>query len=596
MARYLVNIMGRAGQMVELKPGKLTIGRASECDISIRSAKISRVHCLIYSKGDDYYVQDMSSKNGTYVNAKLVEKDVKLELNDELKVGDQLFLFTDKAKGFTDTTQELSGSDDKSAVIFNALVGIAYEDDVRKICSIIIGACLRLSDCDRGAIILAGDDGSLPVVCLDRKGNDISEKMEFCKSILNDVLSKKVEVIADGGEKADYSKTMVGHQVRTVFTFPLIYNKAVIGALYLDNTSASVKPTEKQKGLLRVAVRYFSSILGERSQHRALVRELMSQARDLELEISCLKPVASDKIVGESDAIFELLDKVRKVASADATILLTGESGTGKELVARYVHRLSPREKNPFVVVDCANIPATLIESELYGYEKGSFTGASETRIGRIEAANNGTIFLDEIGELPLDQQKNLLRFLQEQEIYRIGNHKPIKVNVRVIAATNRDLPELVNKGSFREDLFYRLNVVSIRVPSLRERKDDIPLLAEHFVRVFCRKYGKTIKGITREGLDVLSKRQFKGNIRELQHIIEQAVILCDSGEIDESFFQVSPGRVEPLQIAREKFEKEYILNVLMANNFNVTKASKVLGISRQHLQNYIKKFGFKRP
>jgi transcriptional regulator with GAF, ATPase, and Fis domain len=236
-----------------------------------------------------------------------------------------------------------------------------------------------------------------------------------------------------------------------------------------------------------------------------------------------------DEIVGSSGALQKLLSLVSKVAPTDATVLVTGETGTGKELVARAIHRRSHRSSRAFVCVNCAAVPRDLIASELFGHERGAFTGAIQQRLGRFELANGGTIFLDEVGELPLETQIALLHVLQEREFERVGGTQSIQTNVRVIAATNRNLRAALAAGTFRSDLFYRLNVFPIDMPPLRERREDIPVLVEYFVDHCTRKVGKNMQGITEESLDLLCSYPWPGNIRELQNVIERSVIMCET-------------------------------------------------------------------
>jgi transcriptional regulator with GAF, ATPase, and Fis domain len=245
-----------------------------------------------------------------------------------------------------------------------------------------------------------------------------------------------------------------------------------------------------------------------------------------------------DEIVGSSGALQKALCLVSKVAPTDATVLITGETGTGKELVGRAIHRRSHRSSRAFVCVNCAAVPRDLIASELFGHEKGSFTGALQRRLGRFELAEGGTVFLDEVGELPVDTQIALLRVLQEHEFQRVGGTRSIRTNVRVIAATNRNLQVAIQAGTFRSDLFYRLNVFPIDMPPLRERREDIPMLVEYFVDHCARKVGKNIQGINKESLDLLRSYHWPGNIRELQNVIERSVIMCetDSFSLDKTW------------------------------------------------------------
>ncbi|HEX9606775.1 MAG TPA: sigma 54-interacting transcriptional regulator, partial [Gemmatimonadaceae bacterium] len=255
-----------------------------------------------------------------------------------------------------------------------------------------------------------------------------------------------------------------------------------------------------------------------------------------------------EEVVGASAALRAVLSRVTKVAPTDSTVLLTGETGTGKELIARAIHKRSQRYSHAFVSVNCAAIPVSLIASELFGHEKGAFTGASGRRAGRFELAADGTIFLDEVGELPAETQVALLRVLQEREFERVGGNQPIRTNARVVAATNRDLDAAIAAGTFRSDLFYRLSVFPIEIPPLRERREDIPLLVEYYIARFARKAGKRIHGISKKTLDLLVSYPWPGNIRELQNVVERSVVVCETEtfSVDESWLSRHPRSPEP--------------------------------------------------
>jgi len=305
-----------------------------------------------------------------------------------------------------------------------------------------------------------------------------------------------------------------------------------------------------------------------------------------------------EEIVGTSPALQAVLSRVSKVAPSDSTVLITGETGTGKELVARGIHRRSHRVSRAFVSVNCAAIPRDLIASELFGLQAGAFTGAMQRRIGRFELANGGTIFLDEVGELAADTQVALLRVLQEREFERVGGRQPIRVDVRVIAATNRDLKAAVSSGTFREDLYYRLNVFPVEVPPLRERRKDIPLLVEYFIDRYARKAGKNIRSVEKKTLQLLQSYPWPGNIRELQNVIERSVILCETEKflIDESWLSQQPrdkrsgGRMYLLQkvAATEKEIIEEALRESRGRVFGPSGAAAKLGIARSTLESKI--------
>jgi len=309
-----------------------------------------------------------------------------------------------------------------------------------------------------------------------------------------------------------------------------------------------------------------------------------------------------EEIVGASQALQPVLARVAKVARSDTTVLIMGDTGTGKELVARAIHRRSVRGARPFVSVNCAAVPRDLIASELFGHEKGAFTGATQRRLGRFELAHGGTIFLDEVGELPMETQVALLRVLQEREFERVGGSAPIRVDVRVIAATNRDLQVAIEAGTFRGDLFYRLNVFPITVPPLRERADDIPLLVEYFIDRYARKAGKTIRRVNTRTLDHLRAYPWPGNVRELQNVIERSVIVCDTDEftVDESWVCTAPAVESPhaLSSTLSGHEKAIIEDALRASGgrvFGPAGAAARLGIARSTLESKIRALGINK-
>jgi len=309
-------------------------------------------------------------------------------------------------------------------------------------------------------------------------------------------------------------------------------------------------------------------------------------------------------IVGKSDRMLRVLDLVTQVAASRSTILITGETGTGKELIARAIHKRSPRASRAFVSVNCAAIPTTLIAAELFGHEKGAFTGAVQRRLGRFELADGGTIFLDEVGELPAETQVALLHVLQEREFERIGGNRTIRADVRVIAATNRDLEKAIADGAFRSDLFYRLNVIPIEIPALRERKEDIPELVKYFIQLYSRKAGKKIGTIEKKTLDLLQSYAWPGNIRELQNVIERSVIVCDTGlfSVDPSWLSIEAPtpRQSVISIARKPAaqEREAIEKALAATRGRIsgpTGAAALLGVPRQTLESKIASLGINK-
>ena len=343
-----------------------------------------------------------------------------------------------------------------------------------------------------------------------------------------------------------------------------------------------------------IAILYDATDIDERKRTKEQLRDEILVLRE-EIDSSSM----FEEIIGSSKPIRQLLRQVEKVAPSDSTVLILGETGTGKELIARAVHRRSKRANRAFVKVNCAAIPQSLIASELFGHEKGAFTGALQRRVGRFEAANGGTLFLDEVGELPMETQIALLRVLQEKEFERVGSNHPISVDVRVIAATNRDLGAAVAAGTFRADLFYRLNVVPIAVPSLRERAEDIPLLVEYFVARYSRESCKSIRRVSQQTLQRLRGYRWPGNIRELQNVVERAVILSETDifTVEESWLRNEPQEPSPNRglLVLEDREAEIIEAALADTHGRISGPSGAavkLGIPRQTLESKIRRLG----
>ncbi len=334
--------------------------------------------------------------------------------------------------------------------------------------------------------------------------------------------------------------------------------------------------------------------------------ELKEENRTLKQQLQSGFNIRS--IIGKSSAMKALLEMTAMIAASEATVLITGESGTGKELIARAIHFNSERRDNPLVVVNCAALTDTLLESELFGHERGAFTGADRRREGRFMQADGGTVFLDEIGETSPVMQAKLLRVIQEREIQRVGGDRPLKVDVRILAATNRDLEKAVSEGRFREDLYYRLNVVTLHMPPLRERVDDIPLLAQHFVRQYARKNRKAVRGFTPLAMDMLLKYEWPGNVRELENAVERAIILLTGDLISEKELPLrvtrtyagtadTPGEIRATPPANplrplDEIEKEAILAALEAAGGNKSEAARRLGINRKTLHKKLRSYG----
>jgi len=330
------------------------------------------------------------------------------------------------------------------------------------------------------------------------------------------------------------------------------------------------------------------------SVHNALSHKRAEQ-ENVRLRETVASVIRPQEIVGQSPAMIRVFEAIQTVGPTDATVLITGESGTGKELCARAIHAASPRHYNPLVVIHCGALAESLLESELFGHEKGAFTGAQYRKKGSFEVAEGGTIFLDEIGDISLKTQTDLLRVLQEREITRVGSTHPIQVDFRCIAATNKKLEQLIEEGRFRPDLFYRLNVFQIQLPPLRDRKGDIPILVEHFVRKFSASMNKRINRVSPAAMGLLDRYQWPGNIRELENAVERAMVVAQEPEIREEDFALRLPLAEHQPRTLEDIERAHILAVLDDCKGNQTLAAEVLDIDRVTLHNKLKKYGWKR-
>ena len=332
--------------------------------------------------------------------------------------------------------------------------------------------------------------------------------------------------------------------------------------------------------------------------------------RALEREVLYLRSAISrgaDAMVGRTVEMVRIYQLVAQIAPTGVTVLVTGESGTGKELVARAIHAQSPRCEQPFVAVNVAALPDALVESELFGYDKGAFTGALAKKLGKFELAQRGTLFLDEIGSLRLDLQAKLLRALQQHEVERLGGSRTVSVDVRVVAATNVDLRQAVRDRAFREDLYYRLNVFPIAVPPLRDRRDDIPLLVEHFIRKYAREFNRDVRGLSAGALEVLRRYDWPGNVREIENIIQRSVVLASGSVLQlqdlpldlampETGARLAEETGPPLREAREQFERQYVLRVLERVGWNQSRAARLLGLHRNTLLAKLAAWGIRRP
>jgi two-component system response regulator HydG len=421
--------------------------------------------------------------------------------------------------------------------------------------------------------------------------DDGSVAVDMVKSTPVDLILMDVRMTQMGGIEALRQIKVYNPTIPVIIMTAYSSVDSAVEAIKSGAYEYLIKPLDFE--VLKLTIERASEHAGLKEENRALKEHLQS-----DYDIA--------NIIGRSQPMKKLIEMMSMVAPSEATVLITGDSGTGKELIARSLHFNSPRKDKPLVVVNCAAITETLLESELFGHEKGSFTGADKRREGRFMQADSGTIFLDEIGETSSTMQAKLLRVLQEKEIQRVGGEETLKVDVRIVAATNRDLEKEVAEGNFREDLFYRLNVMPLNVPPLKERREDVPLLAQHFMTKFSDKNRKAIKGLVPLAMDMLVNYDWPGNVRELENAIERAVILATGEHITEAQLPLNiTEQYEDLEIrptgttqildgthSLEDIEKEAILAALNGSNGNKAEAARRLGVTRKTLHNKLKSYG----
>jgi len=405
------------------------------------------------------------------------------------------------------------------------------------------------------------------------------------------------------GFEADITKTFIAEGLRTLCCVPLFRPKGAMGVLVLGSTRADAFHPQDLTLLNQVAAQFAVALENHRAsaEIEGLKNRLEEEKKYLEGELRSESNFA--EIIGDSPALRKVLDQVATVAPSEATVLILGETGTGKELIARALHRLSSRKDGSFTQLNCAAIPTGLLESELFGHEKGAFTGAVSQKVGRMELADGGTLFLDEVGEIPLELQRKLLRVLQDQEFERLGSNRTIKVDVRLVAATNRDLAKGMAAHEFRSDLFYRLSVFPIRVPPLRERPEDIPLLVRYFVHKFALRMDRHIETIPKETMKALTAWSWPGNIRELENLMERSVILSDGNflrvPLSEMRAEIPSAPVSPHDHTLDNAEREHILRILRETGGVLSGpdgAARRLGVKRTTLQSKMQRLKITRP
>jgi transcriptional regulator with GAF, ATPase, and Fis domain len=615
------------GQVFSLSREENSIGREPANAISILDGSVSRRHCLIRWDADQFVLVDLGSRNRTLVNGAPVEEHV-LRTGDEIRVGNSLFrFFTEKDPG-EDTSEQLGAERTPSTIVLrkedavylksgeaasvlpptnrtvrdlNALLTISRViNSVRGLDALqrqILDSVVNVIPAERAAIILAesGAPDYSAISGWDKRAGP-EQPVPVSRTIVGRVLEEGVAVLSnDLSEMEEFSdaESVVRRKIRSVLAVPIEVLDRRLGAIYMDASDPRVIFDEGHLQLLTAA----GSVAGLALENARRMEWLETENERLQAEIN-----VEHNMVGDSGRMKEVYQFISRVASTEATVLIRGESGTGKELVARAIHQNSARNGRPYVAINCAALTETLLESELFGYEKGAFTGAMGQKKGKLEVADHGTVFLDEIGELAPSLQAKLLRVLQEREFERVGGTKTIKLDVRILAATNRELEEEVRGGKFRQDLFFRLNVVSVRMPPLRERREDISVLATHFAMKYAERAKRAISGISPEARACLWHYDWPGNVRELENAMERAVVLGSSEfilpeDLPESVLEKAgpgAGSITAFHDRVRESKKQLIMNAFEQADGNYTEAAKLLGLHPNYLHRLIRNLNLK--
>ena len=517
-------------------------------------------------------------------------------------VADQIALATDDALNF----QASQRAQNRLELLLDLTNRVVSNLELRDLLREISGSIRNVMQCDGVGVTLPDpEDGALRLYALDFPGSKgiVREGLTGAEEEASATVFRTGRPMHLTGSELDQDHIALAEGARSVCHLPLISRDRVLGVLHLGSLQENAFTEDDVAFLSKVAGQVAIAVENARAYGQiADLRDKLAQEK-LYLEDEIRSELNFEEIVGKSDALRRVLKEVETVAPTDSTVLIYGETGTGKELIARAVHNLSARGSSAFVKLNCAAIPTGLLESELFGHEKGAFTGAIAQRVGRFELANRGTVFLDEIGEIPLELQPKLLRVLQEREFERLGSSRTLRTDARLIAATNRDLGAMVDERKFRSDLYYRLNVFPVRVPPLRERPDDIPLLVRHFVQQFSRRTNRSIETIPSETMTALVNYDWPGNIRELQNVIERAVILSKGPVLTVATDDLKPrpatdGAVQADKNIRgllEDTERKQILSALEQTNWIVAGpngAAARLGLKRSTLQSRMHKLG----
>jgi Nif-specific regulatory protein len=618
------------GTTVPLPEGELTIGRDSDNALCVAADdRMSRRHAVIHAEHQQFTIRDLSERSRTYVNQLAVPERL-LEHGDEIRVGSSVFVFLldgqpvpqirpivdlDDGSRVSGSTQTVRKGDALYLDRETLLETVPRSDRSGRIVQSVLKACRavltahRLLDlqrhlmesvldaipAERAALLLGGDNADEFVSALHWiRGTGECRAFRIPRAVIHHVLTEGTALcINDASYTVWSSTTMIQARLSSIIAVPLLVSDSVRGAIYADVSEPSV----------RFGADDFQLLTGLADVSAApLVNALRMEQLKGENERLITQLAGTQPLIGTSEPMRAVHQFVTKVAVSDATVLILGASGTGKELVAQAIHRSSARSGKPLMAVNCAAVTETLLESEFFGHEKGAFTGAYTQKKGKLEEADGGTLFLDEIGELALPLQAKLLRVLQEREFVRVGGTRPLKINVRVIAATNRNLEEEIRRGAFRQDLFYRLNVVALTMPELRERREDIPLLAAYFLRKHTKARARRITGLSEDALSCLTAYDWPGNVRELENVIERATVLGTTEQIlpDDLPESVVESAVDPSPAGRKfhhsirEIKKQLVTKALEQADGSHSEAARILGVHPNNLHRLLRTLNLK--
>jgi transcriptional regulator with GAF, ATPase, and Fis domain len=587
-----------------------TLGKAPGNDLVLEGEEVEPHHAQIAFDGRDFVIEELAKAGVLAINGKK-KRRARLVHGDRLSFGEVELGFSMYAEGIKKAVASEANETLHTALGANEVAGIrklfGFSEkllqirDVDQLLGTMLDDVIELTHARNGCILLLES-------FLDRAGATSTERRWVVRaarnveravvadsdgrvsdSIVQQVLqSGRPLIVSDAVSDTTFgkSKSVLSMQLSSVMCAPLAAQGEVIGALYLGNDKIKELFKRPQLDVLSIFASQASLIL----QNAMLLAALREDKEKLESE---LRDKRFGEIIGSCASMREVFRKLEKVATTDIGVLITGETGTGKELIASEVHRRSGRMNGPFVTINCGAIPENLIESELFGHVKGAFTGAIADRQGKFHVADKGTLFLDEIGELPLNLQVKLLRALQERIVMRVGSSKPDKVDIRVVAATNRDLEQMVRDGTFREDLYYRLNVVNLWLPPLRDRGDDVLIIAKTLLSKYAEELRSEVRGFSPAGIAAIKKYAWPGNIRQLQNRIKKALVLCDNRLLGPEDLDLTPTAevaLAPLEKAKEEFQRRYVLDVLEKNNGNRAQTARDLGVDPRTIFRYLER------